>query len=98
MLCLSKKSEYALIALGYLAERSGEIVSAREVAERFELPLPLLMNILKSLNRSGWLDSTRGVRGGYRIGRALENVSLHDLIQAIDGDGSSFGKGLIEVH
>jgi Rrf2 family protein len=98
MLCLSKKSEYALIALGYLAERSGEIVSAREIAERFELPLPLLMNILKSLNRSGWLDSARGVRGGYRIGRALENVSLHELIQAIDGDGSSLGKGLIEVH
>jgi Rrf2 family protein len=97
MLCLSKKSEYALIALGYLAERSGEIVSAREIAERFELPLPLLMNILKSLNRSGWLDSARGVRGGYRIGRALESVSLHELIQAIDGDGMS-AKALIEVH
>src|SRR5689334_12330008 len=96
MLCLSKKTEYALIALGYLAERPTEIVSAREIAGRFELPLPLLMNILKGLNRRGLLDSTRGIRGGYRLGRELAEASLHDLIQIVDGDGAN--RQLIEVH
>jgi len=96
MLCLSKKTEYALIALGYLAERPTEIVSAREIAQRFELPLPLLMNILKGLNRRGLLDSTRGIRGGYRLGRDLVAASLHDLIQIVDSEGAN--RQLIEVH
>jgi Rrf2 family protein len=96
MLCLTKKTEYALIALGYLAERPQEVVSAREIAKAFDLPLPLLMNILKSLNRKGMLDSTRGTHGGYRLGRNLESASLQDLIQTIDGEGS--GRPLVEVH
>jgi Rrf2 family protein len=94
MLCLSKKTEYALIALGYLAERPGRVVSAREIASAFDLPLPLLMNILKTLNRNSVLDSERGVRGGYRIGPALESASLHELIAIVDGEAAE----LVEVH
>src|SRR5690349_21214519 len=96
MLCLTKKTEYALIALGYLAERPRETVSAREIAEGFDLPLPLLMNILKSMNRKGLLDSTRGAHGGYRLGKSLESASLQDLINTIDGEGA--GRPLVEVH
>jgi Rrf2 family protein len=96
MLCLTKKTEYALIALGYLAERPREVVSAREIAEAFDLPPALLMNILKSLNRKGMLDSTRGTHGGYRLGRNLESASLADLIQTVDGEGSA--RPLVEVH
>jgi len=96
MLCLTKKTEYALIALGYLAERPREIFSAREIAAAFGLPLPLLMNILKSLNRKGMLDSTRGTNGGYRLGRNLESASLQDLIDTVDGEGA--GRALVEVH
>jgi Rrf2 family protein len=95
MLCLSKKTEYALIALGYLAERPAEVVSAREIAEAFSLPLPLLMNILKGLNRQALLDSTRGAHGGYRLGGGLETASLYDLIQIVDGESN---RHLVEVH
>lgn len=94
MLCLSKKTEYALIALGYLAEQSGRVVSAREIASTFDLPLPLLMNILKLLNRHDVLDSERGVRGGYRLGPGLESASLHELIAIVDGEAGD----LVEVH
>ena len=96
MLCLSKKTEYALIALGYLAERPGRVISAREIASAFDLPLSLLKNILKTLNRQGLLDSERGSRGGYRIGESLASASLHELITVLDGDAPEVE--LVEVH
>src|SRR3984957_8365001 len=96
MLCLSKKTEYALIALGYLAERPGQVASAREISQAFELPLPLLMNILNILNRNDLLTSSRGIRGGYQVGRALLTDPLYDLISTVAGGQPT--KELIEVH
>jgi Rrf2 family protein len=85
MLCLSRKADYALIALGHLAERREQIVSARDVASAYSLPQALLMNILKRLQKHGIIVSTRGMRGGYRIGVDLSAVSLHELIRILDG-------------
>ena len=84
MLRLSKKADYALISLGYLAEHPGEVVSAREIAERCGLPLPLLMNILKVLHQRGILRSTRGASGGYRLVGDLSKVSLFELNELIE--------------
>jgi Rrf2 family protein len=88
MLCLSKKIDYALVALAYLAEREREgVASAREIAQANELPLPLLMKILKRLHRHGVVSGTRGVKGGYRLARDTDSLSLHDLIVIVeDGD------------
>src|ERR1700728_2713904 len=85
MLSLSKKTDYALIALAYLAERPGRVASAREIAEARDLPAALLMNILKELQHHGLLRSTRGVKGGYEIAVDLAAVSLHQLIVALEG-------------
>jgi Rrf2 family protein len=85
MLSLSKKTDYALIALAYLAERPGRIASAREIAEARNLPAPLLMNILKELHHHGVLHSTRGVKGGYELAVDTANISLHELIIALEG-------------
>src|SRR5215203_5690108 len=90
MLRLNKKADYALISLGYLAEHAGHVVSAREIAERCQLPLPLLMNILKVLHGRGILKSSRGASGGYRVACDLGTLSLLDLsrtLEAADGDG-----------
>jgi Rrf2 family protein len=84
MLCLSKKAEYALVALAHLAEQPRRVASAREIAEARLLPAPLLMNILKNLQAHGLLLSTRGVKGGYRIDRDLNSLSLYELIAIID--------------
>src|SRR5215216_5879060 len=92
MLRLSKKADYALISLGYLAERPDQVVSAREIAERCRLPLPLLMNILKVLHQRGILKSSRGASGGYRIASDLGRLSLMELsgiLENADGDGSA---------
>lgn len=85
MLTLSKRTDYALIALAYLAERPDRVASAREIAEAYGLPLSLLMNLLKALNQQGWLKSIRGTKGGYRIGVDPHRLSLHDLIEALEG-------------
>jgi Rrf2 family protein len=86
MLALGKKMDYALISLAWLAERSGRAVSAREIAEANDLPLPALMQILKALHQHGVLRSTRGVKGGYEIGVDLEHMSLHTLGELLETD------------
>ena len=84
MLCLNKKTEYALAALAYLAERSHRVASAREIAEACDLPLALLMKILKCMQHHGMLLSTRGVRGGYRVVADLDETSLFDLVAMME--------------
>jgi Rrf2 family protein len=84
MVRLSRKTDYALIALGYLAEHPGVVVSAREIARQCQLPLPLTMNVLKSLHQRGLLRSIRGAAGGYRLSGDLSTVSLFDLTQMLD--------------
>jgi Rrf2 family protein len=103
MLRLSKKADYALISLGYLAERPAQVVSAREIAERCRLPLPLLMNILKVLHQRGILKSSRGASGGYRIASDLGRLSLLELsgiLENADGDraGEMMDKKRFALH
>ena len=84
MWCLSKKSEYALVALAYLAEQPGRLASARQIAEERGLPMSLLMNILKNLQGHGLLSSGRGVKGGYQLARDLGRLSLYELIAIVE--------------
>ena len=84
MLSLSKKVDYALLSLAFLVERPGRISSARAIARTHDLPLPLLMNILKAMHQKGILCSERGAKGGYQICASLENVSLYDLMEAVE--------------
>ena len=84
MLCLSKKTEYALAALAFMARRGARLSSAREIAEAHGLPLPLLMKILKCMQHHELLQSTRGVRGGYRLVADLDLTSLFDLVAMME--------------
>ena len=62
MLTLTRKTDYALIALTHLAQGRDQCFSAREIAARYGLPLPLLMNLLKQLAQKGLAKSVRGPR------------------------------------
>src|SRR2546423_4209875 len=70
MLSLNRKTDYALVALAYMADRPGQWSSAREIAGSAEVPLALLMNVLKTLHQGRVIRSTRGVRGGDHIAAA----------------------------
>jgi Rrf2 family protein len=87
MLRLSKKTDYALIAMKHLAlNRDGAVsVSAREIAEQYDIPIELMAKVLQRLVRSGLLVSTQGTRGGYTLRRPAASISVSDVIQAIDG-------------
>jgi len=87
MLRLSKKSDYALIAMKHLALRpeSGASSSAREISESYDIPLELLAKVLQRLVRARLLVSVQGTRGGYRLGRSAATISVADVIQAVDG-------------
>ena len=86
MLRLSKKAEYALMALKDLAARSEtEAASAREIAERYGIPVELMAKVLQRLARRDLLVSQHGTRGGYLLGRPATGISVADVIEAIDG-------------
>ena len=86
MLRLSKKADYALIAMKHLALREGRgSSSAREIAEQYSIPVELMAKVLQRLARRGLLSSQQGTRGGYQLARESGSISLADVIQAIDG-------------
>ena len=86
MLRLSKKADYALMAVRHLALKSGpSSASAREIAEQYDIPIELMAKVLQRLVRAGLLISTQGTRGGYTLGRPASSISVADVIQAIDG-------------
>ena len=86
MLRLSKKADYALMAMRHLALRSDAgSSSAREIAEQYDIPVELLAKVLQRLARRGLLTSHQGTRGGYILSRPASQISVADVIQAIDG-------------
>ena len=86
MLAFTKKTGYGLIAMTHLARLpDGELASAREVAETFGVPISLLMNAMKQLAAGGYIESVRGVRGGYRLARRPQEISLGDITTALEG-------------
>ncbi len=86
MLRLSKKADYALIAMKHLARRSrASSTSAREIAEEYDIPIELMAKVLQRLVRMGLLVSTQGTRGGYTLQRPSGAITVGDVIQAVDG-------------
>jgi FeS assembly SUF system regulator len=86
MLRLSKKADYALMAMKHLAVKTDAAsTSAREIAEQYDIPVELMAKVLQRLARSGLLTSHQGTRGGYTLARAKRSISVADIIQAIDG-------------
>ena len=85
MLALTRKSDYALVALSHMARRKGQLCSAREIAAQYRVPVPLLMNILKTLTNHGLVASVRGSRGGYRLAAPPSSITLQQLVEAIEG-------------
>jgi len=86
MLRLSKKADYALLALRHLAAHADRsAVSARELAETYDIPAELLAKVLQKLVHARLLESHQGIRGGYGLGRPAATMTVADVIQVIDG-------------
>ncbi len=86
MIKLSRVTDYGIVLLAHLAEREdGTTRSAREVAQETRLPAPMVSKILKSLAREGLLLSHRGAKGGYSLARSPEDISVSEMIGALEG-------------
>jgi len=86
MLRLSKKADYALLAMRHMAGHTAQgALSARELAEAYDIPAELLAKVLQRLVRSRLLESQQGIRGGYELARPPAQISVADIIMAIDG-------------
>jgi len=86
MLKLTKKSDYGMIALLHLCgEDDQQTATAKEIAETYRIPLPLLSKVLQSLTRNGFLISEQGTKGGYRLARDPHTISALEVIRSIDG-------------
>ncbi len=84
MLRINKDVEYALISLIEVG-RSSEVVSARELASRFDIPYGLLCKILYRLAHAGIVASVQGPKGGYRLAKPLAALTVGNVTEAIHG-------------
>jgi len=85
MLKLTKKADYALIALKHLVVFGPESSSAKEIAENYGIPLSLVSKILQKLAKNGFLQSEHGTNGGYRLARDPHEITALEIIRTIDG-------------
>ena len=82
---ISAKADYAVRAALELAASDGESVKGERIAEAQGIPLKFLENILQELRHAGVVRSQRGPEGGYRLARPASEISLGEVIRAVDG-------------
>mgnify|MGYP001076602941 CR=1 FL=1 len=86
MIRLSKMTDYAIVLMGYISRHpENEMCNSRGLAEESQLPLPTVSKILKALSRSGLLVSHRGNKGGYTLVRRASELSIAEIITAMEG-------------
>ncbi len=86
MLKLSKKVDYALIALNCIVSHQGEgSVSARQIALEYNIPVELLAKVLQRLAREGMISGHNGPKGGYELARSPALITVAHVVEALDG-------------
>ena len=101
---LSQRGEYAVQALLVLGICYGpEVIRIKDIAKQQNIPRRFLEQILNDLKSGGFVQSRRGVAGGYRLERSPEQILLSEIIQYIEGpidsiDSSNVGKNNHNIH
>ncbi len=86
MFQLSKKVEYALIAMRHMAITGiGTIITAKEISDHYDISHDLLAKVMQTLARTGFISSYQGVRGGYVFRHDPRAVKVAEIINAIEG-------------
>jgi Rrf2 family protein len=94
MLKITRKVEYALIALRHLQQnKNSTLSSSKEIAEKYDIPKELLAKILQNLVKNKVLTSTKGPNGGYKIATDPSKVNMTNFFEFIEGPF-----GIIDCH
>ena len=97
MLSITTKSPYAIRALAELARSGGNApVPIGEIARRREIPVQFLEGLFATLRRAGILQSQRGVKGGYSFARAPEELTVLEVVEALEGTLGAEATGVFE--
>lgn len=84
MFKLNKLADYATVIMAYIASHTGHLFTAKDLAEATHITLPTVSKLLKLLTKAKLLHSVRGVKGGYELALPAHNISLADILLAID--------------
>ena len=89
MIRLNRTTEYGLIALRHISRKNdsipGEVTSAREIADCYGLPFEITAKTLQRLKETGLIHSAQGARGGYTLHRSLNDISLAEFLELMEG-------------
>jgi len=85
MIRISKLADYAVVILSIMAEQPDKLMSSASVSEITKLPEPTVSKVLKLLSKSGLLQSKRGTAGGYLLSKAAADITIREIIRAVDG-------------
>jgi FeS assembly SUF system regulator len=85
MIRITKQTDYGIVLLTHLAAQPLRHVNAPELAGETQLPVPMVSKILKVLVREGLLLSNRGVKGGYSLARRPDEITMAEIIAALEG-------------
>jgi FeS assembly SUF system regulator len=84
MLRISKLADYGTVVMVYLVKNAHVLCNARDIALHTHLAVPTVSKILKRLTSAGLLTSVRGVAGGYRLQRSASEISVSQIIYALE--------------
>lgn len=83
---LNQATDYAMRAVLYLSGLPpGQVTEARLISEKEHIPMRFLLKILRVLAGAGLVHSYRGVNGGYSLARKPENITMLDVVEAVEG-------------
>lgn len=85
MLRLSKKTEYALMAVRYIAvNQNGKCITVKEISDTYGISFQLLSKLMQKLVRNRVMESVQGTKGGYKLSKDPDEIFLSDIIAAIE--------------
>ena len=85
MIRLSRLADYAVLLMSHMAREPRKVHTAAVMAESTRLPVPTVSKILTTVARAGVVESTRGRDGGYRLAFSPRDISVEQIISAVDG-------------
>ncbi len=85
MLRISRLTDYATVILATLAERPERVQTAAALAEQTHIAAPTVSKLLKQLQRTGLVTSTRGLHGGYQLAKPASQISAAAILDALEG-------------
>ena len=85
MFRLNRLTDYAVVVMAQMAQHNDKVRTATQIAEETGVPMPTVGKILTALARGDLVSSQRGAAGGYQLSRASEDITVAEIIQALEG-------------